>query len=215
MSKSPTPKGTPVQRSPSDGVPEGLQSPQHSTPGSGPQHKKRISSLLQSPVRLLSGHVCMIYCLCLFPLSFSVSRSSPLNVIIFHIRVKSSQMPLDSLGCRQSWTALWVHNYLCSCIWEGNSEATWLWWSCVWSGEGDHEVKGLMERGWLMKYVYSHTPLWCRSICESVHVFKLPWDFLIILMLWGFVRRKRDSPSYEEMFKSYIEGLWLSILIKL
>ncbi|KAM7391500.1 hypothetical protein PAMP_022185 [Pampus punctatissimus] len=48
MSKSPTPKGTPVQRSPSDGVPESLQS-QHSTPGSGPQHKKRISSLLQSP----------------------------------------------------------------------------------------------------------------------------------------------------------------------
>lgn len=48
MSKSPTPKGTPVQRSPSDGLPEGLQSPQ-STPGSGPQHKKRISSLLQSP----------------------------------------------------------------------------------------------------------------------------------------------------------------------
>ncbi|XP_033475652.1 beta-adducin isoform X2 [Epinephelus lanceolatus] len=49
MSKSPTPKGTPVQRSPSDGVPEGLQSPQHSTPSSGPQHKKRISGLLQSP----------------------------------------------------------------------------------------------------------------------------------------------------------------------
>nr|XP_057926086.1 beta-adducin isoform X2 [Doryrhamphus excisus] len=49
MSKSPTPKGTPVQRSPSDGVPEGLQSPQHSTPSSGPQLKKRISSLLQSP----------------------------------------------------------------------------------------------------------------------------------------------------------------------
>lgn len=52
MSKSPTPKGTPVQRSPSDGVPEGsLVSPQHSTPGSGSQQKKRISSLLQSPVR--------------------------------------------------------------------------------------------------------------------------------------------------------------------
>ncbi|XP_012779031.3 beta-adducin isoform X1 [Maylandia zebra] len=49
MSKSPTPKGTPVQRSPSDGVSEGLQSPQHSTPSIGPQHKKRISSLLQSP----------------------------------------------------------------------------------------------------------------------------------------------------------------------
>ncbi|CAL8250551.1 unnamed protein product [Boreogadus saida] len=57
MSKSPTPKGTPVQRSPSDGLPdgltdglpEGLVSPGHSTPGSGPQHKKRISSLLQSP----------------------------------------------------------------------------------------------------------------------------------------------------------------------
>ncbi|XP_039658968.1 beta-adducin [Perca fluviatilis] len=49
MSKSPTPKGTPVQRSPSDGLPEGLLSPQHSTPSSGPQHKKRISSLLQSP----------------------------------------------------------------------------------------------------------------------------------------------------------------------
>lgn len=49
MSTSPTPKGTPVQRSPSDGVPESLPSPQHSTPGSGPQHKKRISSLLQSP----------------------------------------------------------------------------------------------------------------------------------------------------------------------
>ncbi|XP_047237442.1 beta-adducin isoform X3 [Girardinichthys multiradiatus] len=49
MSKSPTPKGTPVQRSPSDGVPEGLHSPQHSTPVSGPQHKKRISSLLHSP----------------------------------------------------------------------------------------------------------------------------------------------------------------------
>ncbi|XP_055367433.1 beta-adducin isoform X3 [Betta splendens] len=49
MSKSPTPKGTPVQRSPSDGLPEGLQSPQHSTPGSGTQQSKRISSLLQSP----------------------------------------------------------------------------------------------------------------------------------------------------------------------
>ncbi|CAJ1068367.1 beta-adducin isoform X3 [Xyrichtys novacula] len=49
MSKSPTPKSTPVQRSPSDGVPESLQSPQHSTPGSESQHKKRISSLLQSP----------------------------------------------------------------------------------------------------------------------------------------------------------------------
>ncbi|XP_054906536.1 beta-adducin isoform X2 [Poeciliopsis prolifica] len=47
MSKSPTPKGTPVQRSPSDGVPESLQSPQHSTPVSG--HKKQISNLLQSP----------------------------------------------------------------------------------------------------------------------------------------------------------------------
>lgn len=51
MSKSSTPKGTPVQRSPSDGLPEGLQSPQHSTPGSDSQQKKRISSLLQSPVR--------------------------------------------------------------------------------------------------------------------------------------------------------------------
>ncbi|XP_077377731.1 beta-adducin isoform X1 [Festucalex cinctus] len=49
MSKSPTPMETPVQRSPSNGVPEGLQSPQHSTPGSGPQLKKHISSLLQSP----------------------------------------------------------------------------------------------------------------------------------------------------------------------
>ncbi|XP_072770422.1 beta-adducin-like isoform X1 [Nerophis lumbriciformis] len=49
MSKSPTPQGTPVQRSPSDGVPEGLQSPQQSTPSSGPALKKRISSLLQSP----------------------------------------------------------------------------------------------------------------------------------------------------------------------
>lgn len=53
MSASSTPKGTPVQRSPSDGVPEDLQSPQQSTPGSGSaQQKKRISSLLQSPVRL-------------------------------------------------------------------------------------------------------------------------------------------------------------------
>ncbi|KAF7656710.1 hypothetical protein LDENG_00037390 [Lucifuga dentata] len=50
MSKSPTPKSTPVQRSPSDGVPEDLQSPQHSTPSSGPSGlKKRISTLLQSP----------------------------------------------------------------------------------------------------------------------------------------------------------------------
>ncbi|CAN9513565.1 unnamed protein product [Ophioblennius macclurei] len=57
MSSSPTPKCTPLQRSPSDGVPDsvqdgvpdGLPSPQHSTPGSGPPHKKRISSLLQSP----------------------------------------------------------------------------------------------------------------------------------------------------------------------
>lgn len=46
MSNSPTPKGTPVQRSPSDGVPEGLQSPQS---GTGPQLKKRMSTLLQSP----------------------------------------------------------------------------------------------------------------------------------------------------------------------
>uniref|UniRef100_A0A1A8CWZ0 Adducin 2 (Beta) n=1 Tax=Nothobranchius kadleci TaxID=1051664 RepID=A0A1A8CWZ0_NOTKA len=53
MSKSPTPKGTSVPQNPSDGVPEGVQeglpSPQHSTPGSEAQHKKRISSLLQSP----------------------------------------------------------------------------------------------------------------------------------------------------------------------
>ncbi|XP_020329700.1 beta-adducin-like isoform X1 [Oncorhynchus kisutch] len=55
MSTTPTPKGTPVQQSssdggPSDGVLEALVSPQHSTPGSsGPQHKKRVSSLLQSP----------------------------------------------------------------------------------------------------------------------------------------------------------------------
>ncbi|XP_056275192.1 beta-adducin isoform X2 [Pseudoliparis swirei] len=49
MSKSPSPKGTPVQGSPSDEVPEGLQSPQQSTASSGPQHKKHISSLLQSP----------------------------------------------------------------------------------------------------------------------------------------------------------------------
>lgn len=51
MSASSTPKGTPVQRSPSDGILEDMQSPQHSTPGSGAQQKKRISSLLQSPVR--------------------------------------------------------------------------------------------------------------------------------------------------------------------
>ncbi|XP_042187364.1 beta-adducin-like isoform X2 [Oncorhynchus tshawytscha] len=55
MSTSPTPKGTPVQWSPIDGapsdrVPEALVSPQHYTPGSSePQHKKRVSSLLQSP----------------------------------------------------------------------------------------------------------------------------------------------------------------------
>ncbi|XP_077418039.1 beta-adducin isoform X2 [Vanacampus margaritifer] len=49
MSKSPTPMETPVQRSPSNGVPESLQSPQHSTPGSGTHLKKHISSLLQSP----------------------------------------------------------------------------------------------------------------------------------------------------------------------
>nr|XP_061804379.1 beta-adducin-like isoform X4 [Nerophis lumbriciformis] len=49
MSKSPTPMETPGQRSPSNGVPEILQSPQHSTPGSEPQIKKHISSLLQSP----------------------------------------------------------------------------------------------------------------------------------------------------------------------
>ncbi|XP_064826984.1 beta-adducin-like isoform X5 [Oncorhynchus masou masou] len=55
MSTTPTPKGTPVQQSsseggPNDGVLEALVSPQHSTPGSsGPQHKKRVSSLLQSP----------------------------------------------------------------------------------------------------------------------------------------------------------------------
>ncbi|XP_068167456.1 beta-adducin isoform X2 [Antennarius striatus] len=49
MSKSPTPKSTPVQRSPSDGAPEGLPSPQHPTPPGQQQQKKRISSLLQSP----------------------------------------------------------------------------------------------------------------------------------------------------------------------
>ncbi|XP_030647213.1 beta-adducin isoform X2 [Chanos chanos] len=51
MSASTSPKGTPVQQSPTDGEcavdPETVQSPQHSTPTSG--HKKRISSLLQSP----------------------------------------------------------------------------------------------------------------------------------------------------------------------
>ncbi|XP_062307487.1 beta-adducin isoform X2 [Osmerus eperlanus] len=50
MSTSPTPKGTPVHLSPSDGAPEeNPLSPQHSTPGSGPLHKKRVSSILQSP----------------------------------------------------------------------------------------------------------------------------------------------------------------------
>ncbi|XP_077600674.1 beta-adducin-like isoform X1 [Stigmatopora nigra] len=49
MSKSPTPMETPVLRSPSNGVPESLQSPQHSTTGSEPQLKKHVSSLLQSP----------------------------------------------------------------------------------------------------------------------------------------------------------------------
>lgn len=76
MSKSPTPKGTPVQRSPSDGVPEGLQSPQHSTPGSGPQQTKRISSLLQSPVSWLfiRVHILKVLILVLFTfLMFSLS----------------------------------------------------------------------------------------------------------------------------------------------
>lgn len=70
MSKSPTPKGTPVQRSPSDGVPESLSSPQQSTP----QQKKRISSLLQSPVRsLIISVICVSFFFC------------SLDVIIFHI----------------------------------------------------------------------------------------------------------------------------------
>ncbi|XP_066513075.1 beta-adducin-like isoform X1 [Hoplias malabaricus] len=50
MSNSPTPKGTPVQRSPVDGecvMMEAVQSPQPSTPTSG--SKKRVSSILQSP----------------------------------------------------------------------------------------------------------------------------------------------------------------------
>ncbi|XP_077097710.1 beta-adducin isoform X1 [Siphateles boraxobius] len=50
MSRSPTPKGTPVQHSPVDGEcleGELVQSPQQSTPSSG--LKKRVSSLLQSP----------------------------------------------------------------------------------------------------------------------------------------------------------------------
>ncbi|XP_043095183.1 beta-adducin isoform X2 [Puntigrus tetrazona] len=50
MSRSPTPKGTPVQHSPVDGEcleGEMMQSPQQSTPSSG--LKKRVSSLLQSP----------------------------------------------------------------------------------------------------------------------------------------------------------------------
>ncbi|XP_016367906.1 beta-adducin-like [Sinocyclocheilus rhinocerous] len=50
MSRSPTPKGTPVQHSPVDGEcleGEMIQSPQQSTPSSG--LKKRVSSLLQSP----------------------------------------------------------------------------------------------------------------------------------------------------------------------
>ncbi|XP_016428278.1 beta-adducin isoform X2 [Sinocyclocheilus rhinocerous] len=50
MSRTPTPKGTPVQHSPVDGEcleGEMIQSPQQSTPSSG--LKKRISSLLQSP----------------------------------------------------------------------------------------------------------------------------------------------------------------------
>ncbi|ROL49056.1 Beta-adducin [Anabarilius grahami] len=50
MSRSPTPKGTPVQHSPVDGEcleGEMVQSPQQSTPSSS--LKKRVSSLLQSP----------------------------------------------------------------------------------------------------------------------------------------------------------------------
>uniref|UniRef100_A0A672RBH6 Class II aldolase/adducin N-terminal domain-containing protein n=1 Tax=Sinocyclocheilus grahami TaxID=75366 RepID=A0A672RBH6_SINGR len=50
MSRTPTPKGTPVQHSPVDGEcleGEMIQSPQQSMPSSG--LKKRISSLLQSP----------------------------------------------------------------------------------------------------------------------------------------------------------------------
>ncbi|KAJ8415434.1 hypothetical protein AAFF_G00424140 [Aldrovandia affinis] len=61
MSTSPTPKGTPVQRSPSDGGsggPQSLQSPQHpdghSTPVTMATQKKRVSSILQSPVKKMS-----------------------------------------------------------------------------------------------------------------------------------------------------------------
>ncbi|XP_061116138.1 beta-adducin isoform X2 [Conger conger] len=56
MSTSPSPKGTPLERSPSDGSaggPQSLQSPQHpdgqSTPVNMATHKKRVSSILQSP----------------------------------------------------------------------------------------------------------------------------------------------------------------------
>lgn len=138
MSTSPTPKGTPVQRSPSDGVPESLQSPQHSTPGSGPQHKKRISSLLQSPVRWLRVCVCRIYCLNLFPLSFSASS---LDVVI------SSHYNKSVLKCHlTAWAAVsaGAHSECMTMCVPAYGRATVM--RVKW-GEGEHEVKELMERG--------------------------------------------------------------------
>lgn len=88
MSASSTPKGTPVQRSPSDGMPEDIQSPQHSTPGSGAQQKKRISSLLQSPVRGV------------FTLMMLLSVSSP-----------TAQKPyiLEQWGDVKATGSIWLH----------------------------------------------------------------------------------------------------------
>lgn len=111
MSKSPTPKGTPVQRSPSDGVSEGLQSPQHSTPSIGPQHKKRISSLLQSPVRrLLASDLFFFFTLSLSrPLSALWMRLSPprwINLVSNAMWQLGLQPVLD---LRAEWLCVLLH----------------------------------------------------------------------------------------------------------
>lgn len=151
MSKSPTPKGTPVQRSPSDGVSEGLQSPQHSTPSIGPQHKKRISSLLQSPVRRLLASDLFFF----FPLSLS----RPLSALW----IISSQMNKSGLKCHVTarvtasagppcWVIVCASAYGRAAVKLHDADE-------ISRSDSDYELQGWTQWGWLIKYFHSPSPM--------------------------------------------------------
>lgn len=156
MSASSTPKGTPVQRSPSDGILEDIQSPQHSTPGSGAQQKKRISSLLQSPVRGV------------FTLMMLLPVCSPAAQTTLHFRGRGRLVPYVCIHLAlSSWgpAAALIHLYHrnMSAFVRSPFERSWMCWSrSRWRREGAHPTCGHWD-SWLISWPRTALLQHCRS----------------------------------------------------